>query len=399
MAPSGPGPNAARPGRGPLDRLVVADFSRVLAGPLATQILGDLGADVIKVERPGSGDDTRAWGPPWLGEESTYYLGLNRNKRSIALDLAHEHDRETARRIVEAADVVVENFRPGAMERLRLAYDDVAAANPGLIYCSITGFGSAAEASTLGGYDFLVQAMGGLMSITGEADGEPTKVAVALIDKIAGLYAVIGILAALADRDRTGEGRHVEVSLLGAALAGLLNAGSGWLNAGVQPSRMGNRHPSIAPYQTYRAADGPLAIATGNQGHWRRLCEVLGTPELADDPRFVTNAERVANVEDLETVLEQALAGRPAAAWIEALRSAGVPAGPINDIGGAFGLAEALGLDAVWELDGVKSAANPIRIATMPASVQRRPPRLDEHREEILAWLERRGSNPARFHR
>jgi crotonobetainyl-CoA:carnitine CoA-transferase CaiB-like acyl-CoA transferase len=373
---------------------VVADFSRVLAGPLASQILGDLGADVIKIERPGRGDDTRVWGPPWLGEESTYYLGLNRNKRSIALDLTDERDREVARRIVAAADVVIENFRPGTMERFHLAYDDVSPANRGLVFCSINGFGSAAEAFDLGGYDFLIQAMSGLMSVTGTADGEPTKVAVALIDKIAGLYAAVAILAALADRERTGSGQRVEVSLMGAGLAGLLNAGSGWLNAGVQPPRMGNRHPSIVPYQTYRAADGPFAIATGNQGQWRALCEVVGLPGLEEDPRFLTNADRVANADDLEAVLDDALSRRPAAAWIDVLGAAGVPAGPINDLGDAFALAEAIGIDAVWELDGVKTTANPIRMGSSPVSNRRRPPRLDEHRADVLAWLDHIDARP-----
>jgi len=394
MAPSSQEASTDPPGRGALRGLVVADFSRVLAGPLASQILGDLGADVIKIERPGGGDDTRAWGPPWLGGESTYYLGLNRNKRSIALDLTGERDREVARRIVAAADVVIENFRPGTMERFHLAFDDVSPANRGLVFCSITGFGSAAEALGLGGYDFLIQAMSGLMSVTGASDGEPTKVAVALIDKIAGLYAAVAILAALADRDRTGAGQRVEVSLMGAGLAGLLNAGSGWLNAGVQPPRMGNRHPSIAPYQTYRAADGPFAIATGNQGQWRALCEVVGLPGLEDDPRFLTNADRVANADDLEAVLDDALSRRPAAAWIDAFGAAGVPAGPINDLGGAFALAEAIGIDAVWELDGVKTTANPIRMASSPVSNRRRPPRLDEHRAEVLAWLDHLDARP-----
>src|ERR687890_698846 len=278
---------------GPLDGLLVADFSRVLAGPFAAMTLGDLGADVIKVERPEAGDDTRHWGPPWRDGESTYYLGLNRNKRSVALDLGDEGDRELARRLAERADVLIESFRPGLMARWGLDGDTLRASNPGLVTCSVTAFGTGDEARKLPGYDFLAQAMGGLMSVTGEEDGRPLKTGAAVVDLVCGLLAVVGIQAALAERARTGRGRHVEVSLMDAALTSLLNQGSAWVLGGVVPRRRGNRHPSIAPYETYDAADRPLDVAVGNDRQFTRLCEALGLPELPADPRFATNRARV----------------------------------------------------------------------------------------------------------
>src|SRR5215207_8940505 len=279
----------------PLDGILVADFSRVLAGPLAAMLLGDLGADVIKVERPDGGDDTRAWGPPWRDGVSTYYLGLNRNKRSIALDLKDPEDLALARELAERADVMIESFRPGLIGELGLAPDDVRRANPGLVSCSVTAFGSGEQAAGLPGYDFLLQAMGGLMSVTGEADGRPLKTGAAVVDLICGLLATIGIQAALAE----GAGRHVEVSLMDSALTALLNQGTAWVAGGVVPSRRGNRHPSIVPYETYEAADRPFAVATGNDRLFARLCEAIGRPALATDPRFTTNEARVANVDAL----------------------------------------------------------------------------------------------------
>src|SRR4051795_5998217 len=263
---------------GALDGLLVADFSRVLAGPLCTQTLGDLGADVVKVERPGEGDDTRTWGPPFVAQGATYYLGLNRNKRSIALDLSDPADAALARRLAERADVLVESFRPGTIDRLGLGYEDVAATNPGVVYCSISAFGSGEQAAPLPGYDLLLQAMSGLMSVTGEPDGRPLKVGAALIDMICGLYATTGVLAALHARSASdgGTGQRVHVSLMDSALAALLNQGSGFLNAGVVPGRLGNRHPSITPYETYRAADGDFAVACGNDALFRRLCGAIG---------------------------------------------------------------------------------------------------------------------------
>src|SRR5919197_4064922 len=279
----------------PLSGLLVADFSRVLAGPYASMLLGDLGADVIKVVRPDGGDDTRAWGPPWRGEDATYYLGLNRNKRSVTLDLTDEGDRALARTLGERADVLLESFRPGLMEKWGIDGDTLRAANPGLVSCSVTAFGSGERARGMPGYDFLLQAMGGLMSVTGEKDGRPLKTGAAVVDLICGLLATIGIQGALAD----GGGRHVEVSLMDSALASLLNQGSAWVSGGAVPSRRGNRHPSIVPYETYEAADRPFAVAVGNDRLFARLCEAVGLPDLPADPRFATNEARVANVDAL----------------------------------------------------------------------------------------------------
>src|SRR5919106_1197437 len=300
---------------GPLDGLLVADFSRVLAGPYASMLLGDLGADVIKVERPGTGDDTRAWGPPWRDGESTYYLGLNRNKRSVVLDLADAGDRELARRLGERADVLLESFRPGLMASWGLDGVSLRAVNPRLVSCSVTAFGSGEQARGMPGYDFLLQAMGGLMSVTGEPDGRPLKVGAALIDLVCGLLAANGIQAALAERARTGRGRQVEVSLMDSALASLLNQGSAWVSGGAVPSRRGNRHPSIVPYETYEAADRPFAVAVGNDRLFARLCEAVGRPELAADERFVSNEARVANVDALGERLESVFRTGTADHW------------------------------------------------------------------------------------
>jgi crotonobetainyl-CoA:carnitine CoA-transferase CaiB-like acyl-CoA transferase len=372
---------------GALDGLLVADFSRVLAGPLCTQTLGDLGADVVKVERPANGDDTRAWGPPFVEQGSTYYLGLNRNKRSIALDLADPGDLGLARRLAARADVVVESFRPGTIDRLGLGYDAVAADNPAVVYCSISAFGSGEEAARLPGYDLLLQAMSGLMSVTGEPDGRPLKVGAALIDMIAGLYATTGVLAALQARERTGRGQRVEVSLMDSALAGLLNQASAHLLAGAVPGRLGNRHPSITPYETYRAADGEFAVAVGNDAIFARLCATIGRPELSVDERFATNAARLERRDELGAMLERAFAAATAVEWVQRLSEAGVPAGPINDIAEAFAFAEALGLQPVWESDGVRGVRSPLRLSDTPAAARRRPPALGEHDAELRAWL------------
>src|SRR3712207_2001118 len=311
----------------PLDGLLVADFTRVLAGPFAAMLLGDLGADVVKVERPDGGDDTRAWGPPWRDGEATYYMGLNRNKRSLALDLADADDRALARRLGERADVLLESFRPGLMRSWGLDADTLRERNPGLVSCSVTAFGTAAEAEGLPGYDFLLQAMGGLMSITGEEDGPPLKVGAAVVDLVCGLLAVVGVQAALAERGRTGRGRHVEVSLMDGALTCLLNQGAAWVLGGTVPRRRGNRHPSIAPYETLAAADRPLAVAVGNDRMFARLCDALDLPDLPGDDRFATNRARVEHAEELAALLEAVLRTRPAAEWLAVLKAASVPAG------------------------------------------------------------------------
>jgi crotonobetainyl-CoA:carnitine CoA-transferase CaiB-like acyl-CoA transferase len=371
----------------PLEGLLVADFSRVLAGPYTSMLLGDLGADVVKIERPDGGDDTRAWGPPWRGDDATYYLGLNRNKRSVTLDLTDPEDLALARTLGERADVMIESFRPGLMEKWGLDGDSLRAANPALVSCSVTAFGSGERARGMPGYDFLLQAMGGLMSVTGEEDGRPLKVGAAVVDLICGLLATIGIQAALVERAATGRGRHVEVSLMDSALTALLNQGSGWLLAGSLPRRRGNRHPSITPYETYETADRPIAVAIGNDRLFARLCEAVGAAELASDERYATNAARVANADALAERLEAAFREASADHWVEALRAASVPVGPINDVAEAWALAEELGLAAVQEADGMPLPAPPMRFDGERPPVARRPPRLDEHGDDIRAWL------------
>ena len=372
--------------QGPLEGLLVADFSRVLAGPFATMLLGDLGADVVKVEHPDGGDETRAWGPPWHDGHSTYYLAVNRNKRSVALDLKTGQGWQAARALALRADVLVENFKAGTLERLGLGFEEVTRGNPGLVWCSISGFGRGAGAD-LPGYDFLVQAMSGLMSITGPAGGEPTKVGVALVDVLTGLYAFGGVLAALRERDRTGRGQRVEVSLLGSALASLVNQASSYLCTGRPPRAMGNRHPSITPYETLATADRPLVVAVGNDGQFARLCRVLGVPGAATDPRFATNADRVTHRDALAELLERALAARGASDWVAGLSEAGVPCGLVNDVGEAFALAERLGLEPVAAAGGIPQVANPIRLSSAPVSYRLAPPALGEHTAEVLGWL------------
>ncbi|MEA2126150.1 MAG: hypothetical protein QOI80_2932, partial [Solirubrobacteraceae bacterium] len=360
-----------------LDGLLVADFSRVLAGPYATMLLGDLGADVVKVERPGTGDDTRGWGPPWRGGDATYYLGLNRNKRSVVLDLADPEDRALARALALEADVLVESFRPGLMAGWGLDGDTLrAAGNAKLVSCSVTAFGSGPEGATLPGYDFLAQAVGGVMHVTGQEDGPPTKVGAAVVDLICGLLSAIGILAAL----RGGGGRHVETSLMDAALTALLNQGSAWVLGGTSPGRMGNRHPSIVPYETFATADREIAIAVGNDRLFARLWEAL---DLEPDPRYATSAQRVEHRDELSARLAATLRAEPAAHWLALLRERGVPAGPVNDVPEAWALAEALGLEPLQ--DGFP--APPLRVDGTRPAVRRLPPALDEHGDDVRAWL------------
>jgi crotonobetainyl-CoA:carnitine CoA-transferase CaiB-like acyl-CoA transferase len=365
-----------------LGRLRILDFSRVLAGPLATMTLADLGAEVTKVERPGSGDDTRSWGPPHdAAGEATYFQAVNRNKRSVALDLKDPEDLAEARRLALAADVVVENFRPGLMDELGLGCEELARENPRLVYCSVTGFGGSGAGAELPGYDLLVQALGGLMSVTGEPDGEPLKVGVALVDVIAGLYAAVGILAALEHRRESGEGQLVEVDLLSALLAALVNQSSAYTVAGVVPGRMGNRHPSIAPYELLRCGEGEIVLAVGNDRQFADLCEVLGGGGLAGDDRFATNSSRVEHRDELRALLEEALAGRTATEWVKFMRARRVPAGEVNDVGAAFEFAAQIGLDPIVEIpreDGppVRLPRSPIKLSKTPASYRLPPPRL-----------------------
>ncbi|MGW6462114.1 CaiB/BaiF CoA transferase family protein, partial [Streptomyces sp. NPDC055078] len=371
---------------GPLDGVLVADFSRVLAGPLCTMTLADLGATVVKVERPGSGDDTRSWGPPWSATSTTYFESVNRTKLGVALDLADDADRALARELAHRADVVVENFRTGSLERLGLGYEQVAAVNPGVVYCSVTGFGSGAGAGLLG-YDFVVQALGGLMSITGESDGDPVKAGVALVDVLTGKDAAIGVLAALADRARTGRGCRVEVNLLSSLLGSLVNQAQSCLETGRAPGRMGNRHPSIAPYETLRCRDGLLAVACGNDGQFARLAATLGAAELADDEPFATNPARVGHREELVAALEERLANADAADWQARLTEAGVPAGKVGTIADGFALAEELGLSPTVAPAGGGTPAprHPVTYSTGLVRGAAAPPRLDEHGDAVRA--------------
>ncbi|MEV7647308.1 CoA transferase [Arthrobacter sp. NPDC089319] len=384
--------SAPVPAERPLAGLLVADFSRVLAGPLATMTLADLGARVIKVERPGKGDDTRSWGPPYSPTGATYFESVNRNKESVCLDLSQPGDRQLARKLAVAADVVVENFMPGGMDKLGLGYEQLSAENPKLVYASISGFGSA-EGASLPGYDFIVQAVGGLMSITGDAEGSPYKAGVALVDVLTAKDASIGILAALQARSATGLGRRLEVNLLSSLQGALANQAQAWLGAGTIPQRMGNAHPSIVPYQLLECADGPLAVACGNDGQFRRLAEALGQPHLAEDKRFDTNTARVQHRAELIPLLEQALSSTSAGVWQDKLTAVGVPAGPVATIDEGISYAESLGLKPTIEVRDASGqpAGRQVRhpISWTPAFEPRAsaPPALGEHTESVVEWL------------
>ncbi|MGI5520443.1 CaiB/BaiF CoA transferase family protein [Micromonospora sp. CA-259024] len=370
---------------GPLAGLLVADFSRILAGPYATMLLADLGAQVIKVESPG-GDDTRTWMPPTRDGVSTYYLGINRNKRSVALDLRKPDDLVAAQELARRADVMIENFRPGGLARFDLDYDTVAASNEKIVYASISGFGTGAGRD-FPGYDLMVQAISGLMSLTGDPDGPPYRAGISVFDVMAGLHASIGILAALHHRGATGKGQHVEVNLLSSALSGLVNHSSGYVAGDTVPFRMGNAHPSLFPYEPLPTADGELIVIAGNDGQFRKLCQVLDLPGLPDDPRFGRNQDRTANREELRPLLVERLAKRTKDEWFRDLLAAGVPCAPINTIDGGVALAEELGLDPVVAVGDVPGVRNPITFSDTPARYELPPPGLDEHGEEIRAWL------------
>lgn len=370
---------------GPLAGLVVADFSRIVAGPYCTMLLGDLGADVIKVESP-AGDDTRSFVPPVRDDESTYYLAVNRNKRSIALDLAAEDDREVAHALARRADVFVHNFRPGGIERYGLGYDQVSSFNPGVVYAAISGFGTK-EGAALPGYDLLIQATSGLMELTGETDGRPLRAGMAAIDVMTGLHAAVAVLAALHHRARTGEGQLVELDLLSSALSSMINQTSAYVAGGVVPQRMGNEHPSLFPYGPLPTADRELIVVAGNDRQFRTLCETLGRPELAADARFSTVGGRNDHREELRPLLVAALAARHADEWADLLTRAGLPCAPINDVRGGVELATRLGLDPVVEVEGVPMVRNPVTYSLTPPHYRRRPPALDGSGQEVRAWL------------
>jgi crotonobetainyl-CoA:carnitine CoA-transferase CaiB-like acyl-CoA transferase len=376
--------------QGPLAGLVVADFSRVLAGPYCTMLLADLGADVIKVESP-AGDDTRRWMPPTTRDGvSTYYLAINRGKRSVALDLRDPGDLTAARELARRADIFVQNFKPGGLERFGLGYGSVSAANPGIIYASISGFG-AGLGRDLPGYDLMVQAMSGLMSLTGDPDGPPYRAGISVFDVIAGLHTAIAILAALHHRSATGEGQHVEANLMSSALSGMVNQTSAYAAGGVVPFRMGNSHPSLFPYEPLPTADGDLIVTAGNDAQFRKLCEVLGAPDLAGDPRFASNAGRTANRDELRPLLAERLATGTSADWFNALIAAGVPCGPINTVDDGIAFARGIGLEPVISAgegeQAVPSIRHPVDYSATPASYPLPPPALDEHGEQVRAWL------------
>ncbi|MBB4637317.1 CaiB/BaiF CoA transferase family protein [Longimicrobium terrae] len=391
--------------RGPLAGIRVLDLSRVLAGPLCTMTLGDLGADVLKIERPGTGDDTRTWGPPWSpgtgGRESAYYLCVNRNKRSAAVDLKTQDGRDLVRRLARDADVLVENYAPGTLDGWGLGFDALAADNPGLVYCSITGYGSDGPEPGRPGYDFAVQARSGWMSITGEPDGAPTKAGIALVDVLTGQNAAIAILAALREREISGRGQRVEVALYDSAMAGLVNVAQAALVTGNEPRRWGNAHATIVPYQTFAAADRPVAVAVGNDAQWRRLCGVLGADDLRDDERFATNPGRVEHRELLVPLLAARFRTADAAAWLGAMEDAGVPCAPVQTVGEALRDPVLLERDGLWQMEGatfgaVPTVASPLRLDRTPASPRLPAPALGQHTAEVVAdgWAPRPGPHP-----
>jgi len=370
----------------PLEGVRVLDLSRVLAGPFATMVLGDLGADVLKVEHPERGDDTRHWGPPFADGESAYFLSINRNKRSIGIDLKDPDGLERIEKLAAGADVVIENWRRGALEKVGLGFEKLKRANPDLVYCSITGFGPGPDEDRPG-YDFLVQARGGVMGITGQPGGEPTKVGVAIADIVCGLFASNAILAALHRRSVTGEGARIEVPLFESTLGWLANRGQEYLTSGEDTGLIGNAHPSIVPYQTFDASDKPLVVAVGNNTQFANLCRVIGRPELAEDERFATNPERVANREALISELQREFGERPADEWADELRAEGVPSGPVNTLADVLADEHLLGSGMLQDLDHpsaghLKMLASPILIDGERLSIRRPPPTLGQHTDE-----------------
>ncbi len=394
---------------GPLRNLRVLDLTRILAGPTGTQILGDLGAEVIKIERPGKGDDTRQWGPPFLktegGEDrelSSYFLAANRNKMSVAIDIAHPEGQALIRELVACCDILVENFKVGGLARYGLSYEQLKADHPELIYCSITGFGQTGPYAKRPGYDYLVQGMGGMMSLTGEPEGEPMKVGVGITDIVCGMYGMIGILAALNHRQLTGEGQHIDMSLLDTQVAWLVNEGMNYLLSGNIPRRLGNAHANIVPYQLFPSSDGHFILAVGNDGQFQRFCDFAGLQGVSEDPRFKTNPDRLENREALIEIIRVATAGQPSSYWIDGLQDCGVPCGPVNNLADVFDDSQIkqrgmkISMDhnraegAVMDLIG-----SPIRLSESPASYRQAPPNLGQHTTDVLSRL--LGLNEARL--
>ncbi len=389
-----------------LDGIKVLDLSRVLAGPWCTQILADLGADVVKIERPGVGDDTRTWGPPFLKDEhgrdtdqATYFTSCNRNKRSVTIDMATPEGQELLKKMAAQADIVVENFKTGGLRQYGLDYESLRASNPRLVYCSVTGFGHDGPHASRAGYDLMIQATSGMMSITGRPDGEPgggpLRVGVALTDLFTGVYAATAILAAIEVRHRTGEGQHIDMALLDVGMAILANQASAFLNTGVAPQRQGNSHPSLAPYQDFHTKDGSMLLAIGNNGQFTRFCEAAGQAEWASDPRFATNTLRVRHREVLIPMMEAVTRTRTTAEWIALLEDKAVPCGPINNIAQAFedaqvkarGLAVTLPREAGDGISQIAGVASPLRLQGTPPVLRRAPPALGQHTDEVLAEM------------
>ena len=383
----------------PLEGIRVLDLTRALAGPYCTMMLGDLGADVIKVERPGRGDDSRGWGPPFVGEsygpyagESAYFIAANRNKRSVTVNLKSLEGQEIVRRLASVSDVMVENFRTGVLDKMGLGYDDVHALNPRLVYCSISGYGRTGPYAERPGYDFIIQAESGLMGIIGPEEGTPYRVGVPIIDITSGMFAATAILAALHVRDQTGAGQLVDVSLLDTGVALLANVASNYLVGGAEPRRLGNAHPNIAPYEAFHARDRWFALAAANERQWTTLCDAVGCPELKDDPRFATNGDRVANRPALLEALNRTFAARDADEWLIVLREAGLPCGPINAIPDVFehpqAQARGLALEAEHPTAGpVRLTGFPYKLSQTPAEVRQPPPLLGQHTPEVLTEL------------
>ena len=376
----------------PLEGFRVLDLSRILAGPFCAMTLGDLGAEVIKVERPGSGDDTRAWGPPFAGGESAYYLCANRNKKSMTINLKSDAGKQLIRQLVQKSDVLIENFKTGEMDALGLGYEQLKQENAGLVYCSITGYGQTGPDSALPGYDFIIQGRGGVMSITGEADGEPMKVGVAITDITAGLFAANAIQAALLARTKTGKGQAIDISLLDAQVTWLANVASNYLVSGNKPCRYGNAHPSIVPYQSFQAKDGYFCLAVGNDSQWQKLCQMIERPELGTNERFSTNPARVQNRETIIPLLQDVFASGEVSVWLQKIRDAGIACGPIQSIDEVFADEQVLARDMRVSMPHptageVQLAGSPLKLSATPVQFRLPPPLLGEHTEEILTTL------------
>lgn len=372
-----------------LSDVVVIDLSRVLAGPYCTMMLGDMGATVIKIEQPGKGDDTRHFGPPYVAGESAYYLGLNRNKRSITLDFNNPEHEKRLFELVSTATVLVENFRPGMLERQGLGYETLRAMNPGLIYCSISGYGHDGPYAMRPGYDFVAQAESGIMSVTGEVEGEPQRVGSPVADVSAGLYACMSILAALHVREKTGKGQHIDISLLEAAVSLLSNVSSNYLISGEEAERYGNGHPNIVPYQAFHTQDGYIVVSCGNDRLYQTFCRLLGREDLATDPRFVTNPQRVRNREELVPILQEQFLQRETGDWLTALRAAGIPCGPINTVSQVFSDPHLQARGFIWECEHptagtIKLSGSPIRLSETPTRLYKAPPLLGEDNDTLL---------------